>query len=495
MLRLSDLLKYEDIVIQCHDNPDADAIASGYALYYFFAKNGKNARFIYRGHNQIRKSNLMIMLSELDIPIDYVPEMDEAPELLITCDCQYGQKNVTKSPYKTLAIIDHHQVTEELPPLAEVRSGVGSCATIIWSLLKDEGIDVNADKNLATALYYGLYTDSNRLSEISHPLDRDMIEELVFNKSLITEMSNSNISLEELKITGKAILDYEYHEDKRYLIIHSEPCDPNILGVISDFAMETAEVDVCLAFYESPSEIKFSVRSCSKEVHANELAAFLADGIGGGGGHLFKAGGTIRPEKLDSSARDVLEGRIRDYYEKYQVLYAKNTTLDTSDMHLYTKQPQHLGTVRLADAFPVGTHVEIRTLEGDVNITITEDTYLMIGIEGEIYPISGEKLANSYQFTGFKFQREFEYEPSIKNLLTGEVQPVIPYAKTVISPAGTTCIFAKPLDHAVKLFTAWDDEKYYSGNIGDYIAVREDDPHDIYVIKGRLFDKLYKLIR
>lgn len=26
-MRLSDLLKYESIVIQCHDNPDADAIA------------------------------------------------------------------------------------------------------------------------------------------------------------------------------------------------------------------------------------------------------------------------------------------------------------------------------------------------------------------------------------------------------------------------------------------------------------------------------------
>ena len=35
------------------------------------------------------------------------------------------------------------------------------------------------------------------------------MDSLVINKSLVTEMSNSNISLEELKITGKAILDYE----------------------------------------------------------------------------------------------------------------------------------------------------------------------------------------------------------------------------------------------------------------------------------------------
>ncbi len=494
-MRLSDLLSFNDIVIQCHDNPDADALASGFALYCYFTANGKNPRFIYRGRNQIRKSNLKIMLSELEIPVSYEPDFNDEPELLITCDCQYGQKNVTSSPYKTLAVIDHHQVTVgDLPKLAEVRSGVGSCATIIWDMLRDEGIDANNDKNLATALYYGLYTDTNRLSEVSHPLDRDMNDTLIVNRSLITEMSNSNISLEELKITGKAILDMNYYDDDKYLIIKSEPCDPNILGVISDFAMETAEVDVCLAYYVSPNEIKFSVRSCVKEVHANELAAFLAEGIGGGGGHLYKAGGTIRPEKLTIPASEEIELRMRHYYDMYEVIYAKNTTLDTSDMPLYSKRSQHLGTVKLADVFPEGSHVEIRTLEGDVNVTITDDTYLMIGVEGEIYPISGKKLQNSYDFTGFKFSREFEYEPSIKNLTTGEIKLVMPYAKTVISPPGTSHIYAKPLDHSVKLFTAWDDEKYYSGTCEDYIAVREDDPHDIYIIKGRLFDQLYQRV-
>ena len=491
---LSDFLKYDDIVIQCHDNPDADALASGFGIYTYLTDNGKNPEFIYRGINEISKSNILIMVDKLQIPVMYCRDYDRVPQLLITCDCQQGQRNVTRTEARNYAVIDHHQVTGALPAMSEVRSSVGSCATVVWDMLRYEGVEVNANRNLATALYYGLYTDTNRFSEISHPLDRDMVEYLQINKSLITEMSNSNISLRELEITGKAILGFDYHEDYRYLIIQSEPCDPNILGVISDFAMETSEVDVCLAYYESPNEIKFSVRSCSKEVHANELASFLADGIGGGGGHIYKAGGSIRPEMIDAPAAAVLSRRLHEYYEMYEVLYAKDTTLDTSDMPLYTKLQQRLGTVKLTDVFPAGSIVELRTLEGDVNVTINEDTYLMIGIEGEIYPISEQKLANSYDFTGFQFSREFEYEPSIRNTATGDIKLVMPYAKTVISPPGTARIYAKPLDHAVKLFTAWDDEKYYSGNIGDYIAVREDDPHDIYVIKGRLFDSLYKRV-
>ena len=491
-MRLSDFLKYKDIVIQTHDNPDADALASGFGIYKYLVKEGKNPKLIYRGNHEIRKSNLTMMVEQLNIPITYEPEIDYIPQLLIVCDCQYGQKNVTTTKARAVAVIDHHQATVDLPQMCEVRSTIGSCATIVWDMLRAEGFDANEDKELATALYYGLYTDTNRLSEVSHPLDRDMVDSLTVNKSLITQMSNSNISLEELKLTGRAILDYDYHEDTRCLVIKTEPCDPNILGVISDFAMETSEVDVCVAYYASPVEIKFSVRSCVKEVHANEFAEFLADGIGGGGGHLLKAGGTIRPEKLTDSASDTIEDRIQKYYATYIVLYAKDTTLDTSDMGIYTKKEQKLGVVKLTDVFPSGTPVEIRTLEGDVNITISDETYLMIGLEGEIYPISAEKLASSYELTGFNFMGSFTYEPSIKNIQTGDIKQVMSFAKTVISPPGTARIYAKPLDHAVKLFTAWDDEKYYSGNIGDYIAVREDDPHDIYVIKERLFDQLYR---
>ena len=491
-MRLSDILKYNDIVIQCHDNPDADALASGFALYTFLKANGKSPEFIYRGNNPIKKSNLVIMVNELGIPVTYAPDYSRRPDLLITVDCQCGQRNVTFTDSKLVGIIDHHQVTVDLPRLSEVRSDIGSCSTVMWDMLRDEGFDINADKNLATALYYGLYCDTNKFSEMSHPLDRDMVDSLVVNKSLITKMSNSNISLEELKLTGKAILDLDYHPTDKYLIIKTEPCDPNILGVISDFAMETSEVDVCIAYYESPDEVKFSVRSCTKEVHANEFAAFLAYGIGGGGGHLLKAGGTIRPELLTASAQETMESRINDYYEKYIVIYAKETNLDTSDMRKYTKREQKLGAVKLTDVFPEGANVEIRTLEGDVNVMVSDEAYLMIGLEGEIYPITEEKLKSSYTETGFNFVGHYQYEPMIKNITTGETKKVAPYAKTVISPPGTSTIFAKPLDHPVKLFTAWDDEKYYSGNIGDYIAVREDDPHDIYVIKDRLFDQLYK---
>ena len=46
-MKLSDLLKYDHVVVQCHDNPDADAIASGFVLYSYLKKYGKTTELVY----------------------------------------------------------------------------------------------------------------------------------------------------------------------------------------------------------------------------------------------------------------------------------------------------------------------------------------------------------------------------------------------------------------------------------------------------------------
>ena len=81
--KLADLCKYKNIVIQCHDNPDADALASGFALRWYLGLKGIEARFVYGGANAITKSNLVLMDENLGIHCEHVESL-EAPELLIT---------------------------------------------------------------------------------------------------------------------------------------------------------------------------------------------------------------------------------------------------------------------------------------------------------------------------------------------------------------------------------------------------------------------------
>lgn len=68
---------------------------------------------------------------------------------------------------------------------------------------------------------------------------------------------------------------------------------------------------------------------------------------------------------------------------------------------------------------------------------------------------------------------------------------LIDQAKACIANGGTH-IHARELTERVKVFTAWDEEKYMLGKPGDYLAVRCDDKHDIYVVERDIFFKTYE---
>ena len=40
IMKLKDLDRFDSITIQCHDNPDPDALASAFGLYKYFERTG-----------------------------------------------------------------------------------------------------------------------------------------------------------------------------------------------------------------------------------------------------------------------------------------------------------------------------------------------------------------------------------------------------------------------------------------------------------------------
>lgn len=498
-LKLSDFLAYNDIVIQCHDNPDADALASGFALHWYLTKMGKAPRFIYSGKFAVHKSNLVLMKDMLDIPAEYVTDLDN-PDIIIYVDCQRGESNVTSFEAGTYAVIDHHQVSGNLPPIAEVRSAYGGCSTIMSELIAAEGLDINEDNNVATALYYGLMTDTNAFTELEHPADKDLRDKAKFNKANITLFKNSNISREELRIAGDALNHASYDDDCSYAVVEAEPCDPNILGIISDMLLEVDTISTCLVYCILPFGVKLSVRSCVKEVKASELAAYIAEGYGGGGGHVVKAGGFMQKDLLDKrlpeydhdSIKQFLMDRMREYFENTEISYAGNENLDITDgFKRYIKLPVTVGYVKASTLAEIGTKVTIRTLEGDIDTVIDDETYIVIGVDGEIYPIKKNKFEVKYSDCDEQYVYPGEYSPVLVNLWTGERIDIISHAHSCKDNGGVG-IYAKELDHRTKIFTAWDREKYYLGIPGDFIAVREDDFSDFYIIARNIFYKTYE---
>ncbi len=494
-MRLKDLNRFDNITIQCHDNPDPDALASAFGLYKYFKQNGNNVRIIYSGPFKIRKSNLLLMIKELDIPVSYYsPDSGKIDGLLLTADCQYGQGNVTKLKADDLAVIDHHNGTCDLE-LSEIHPELGGCSTLVWKLMSDEGFDILSDRALCTALYYGLMTDTGNFSEISHPLDKDMRDCLIINEAQIRLFTNSNITLEEMRITGEALAGYACISNYSCGILKADNCDPNILGIISDMALQVAEFNVVIAFGHVSGGYKLSVRSCIKEVLADEFVRAVTDGVGSGGGHDYKAGGFISEDKLNAkypsmSIQDYLDKTIRTYFESFSIILAAEYEPDRSLFRKYVKNKLTLGYIDPLSFLEKNTQIKVRTLEGDTELVVDGSFYLMVGILGEVYPITISKFGSSYKKADSVFDRQLEYVPRIYAEPDGRVYELYDHINACV-PTGTSYILATELDKNVKLFTKWYEEKYMKGEKGDFIACREDDLHDFYIVRRDIFEMTY----
>ena len=497
-MRLRDFLSYEEIYIQCHDSPDADALASGFGLYTYFRIHGVHTHLIYTGRFRIQKTNLVLMTERLCIPIEYVEKdsLHLTDQLLLTVDSQYGAGNITKIPANHIGVIDHHQIEIRNLPNSLILSDYGSCATVVWKLLREEDLDPNDYPELATALYYGLYCDTQQFAEVHNPADKDMHDALRYRKDVFFQLKNSNISSEELQIAATALQNAVYNKPHRYSLIKSEPCDPNILGLISDLCIQVDSADICVVYNELPDGLKFSVRSCVKETKACDLAAYLSKETGSGGGHLEKSGGFINRKLYESKygklrSEDYFSTQLQNYLTSFDILYARKDHVDLSDMTVYRSKSIPIGYVIPSQVWPEKTPITIRTIEGDIDLVISEQTYVMIDFQGKVLLKDKDAFHERYIPSEDKYSSHPPYLPTMRNRLDGAQIDLSNFIHSCV-PIESTIIQARALTRACKLFPLWDEEKYMLGNIGDYLAIIKDRPFNPFIVEKEVLNQLFE---
>jgi phosphoglycolate phosphatase len=494
---LKELAAYRHIVIQCHDIPDADTIASGFALQCFLRLQGADVALAYGGRTKIQKPSLLLMQEALGIEVAPVTELPKDTDLLITVDCQRGAGNVQHFDLPesaAVAVFDHHLPEIEEGGHTVILPYLASCSTLIWDLLRKAGCPMG--QRVLTALSYGLYTDTNGFSELRHPLDRDLAD-MPVDRGLIRRLKNSAITASELDIIAAALCERETVGGIG--LFRAAPCDPNLLGFTGDIAEQVAQLDCCIVYCSHPHGVKLSIRSSAREIMANEMAAFLCRGAGSGGGNVEKAGGFMSASGVAKAsgglgAEEYLRGRVQDYLAHYDLVYADDNDIDFGALPLYRKLLRPVGFARSTDLFPAGTKVTVRTLEGDVDTSAEEDVYLMIGIQGEVYPIMQKRFEAGYRALDGPCVEQGGYVPAILNRITGERKDLLPFARSCV-PTERKLVRAGLLERDTKVFTHWDTEKYFYGNAGDYLVAGEEDRHDCYIVQRDIFKESYECVK
>lgn len=507
-LDLSSLLAYDAVLLQCHDNPDPDTISSAFALSCFFFAHGVPTMIFYGGFREISKPNIIRMIDALRIHIRFVgTDITRAQELcpqakrplLITVDCQYGSSNVSRIECENICIIDHHIMDgDQSVQYAIVNPYVGSCATLVWTMLRQAGFDVKDRLDASTALYYGLYTDTNSLSEVYHPLDLDMLDILVYDAGLVQQLRNNNITRDELRIASDALRGVVYEPSRGIALAEAAPCDPNILGWINDLVRQVEEVDVCIGYCPYHDGVRLSIRSNQRSVMANELAAFLTKGSGSGGGTMDKAGGFLRLPENAIAPNALLSGRLDEYFSDCDVLVAGSYKPKEGEMLACRKKKQMSGYVVLDEVCPNGTWVIVRSALGDLSYTVDEESYLLVGSDGEVRPIQREAFDKCYVPVHERFvykppkTKGSFYSPTIRESLYGKQLALLPHVRAC-HPKEDIIFWAKRITRRTKLFTPWYPEGYIAGEVGDYLTIRAKDFHDVLIETPEVFASIFEL--
>ena len=287
------------VIIQAHDFPDHDAVASAYALAYLLNQQGIATQLVY--HGVIDRVSIHRMIETLAIPIIHASEAGlRAEDILIVVDGCVGEKNVTDLTGEEVAVIDHHQVTPA-PGLwyQDIRPDYGATATIIYEYYQQLGIIMPVA--VATALQVGLNIDTANMTRgvceadvaafaFFHRIaDQDLVNNICRNCLESSELPYYQHLLSELRI-------------ERGVAIAQMPadCPKNLLGLLGDFLIAVDSVDVSILACGRPGTIQLSLRSERPEVDVAQLAqqVLVDNDIGFGGGHTHMAGGIVNLTRL-----------------------------------------------------------------------------------------------------------------------------------------------------------------------------------------------------
>lgn len=296
MTRLDELITQisrEHVYIQTHNFPDPDAIACAFGMQELLKSRGIASTICYRG--KIDRYSTEKLVEFLGIEIKNLDEdvMSTEEDEVILVDAQKGNANIINMTGDEIICIDHHPIFSECEyRFSDIRSDVGACASIIASYFVENNVPFT--RNIATALTFGIHTDTGNLSRGVSKLDVEMLNALFdeCDQDIIHTLENSNLYFDDLLAYSKAISSMKVYDEVTFANTGSD-CPEALVANVSDFMLALVGVTFSVVYSRRKDGIKMSVRSELASLDAGKIVNKALTGIGNGGGHASMAGGFV----------------------------------------------------------------------------------------------------------------------------------------------------------------------------------------------------------
>lgn len=313
---LRDLLRTRQrLLVLTHNNPDPDSLGGAIGLMEFarlacgietkLAITGK----ILRAENQAMVRELGIEMDRLDT----VKLSDYDCVALVDTQPGFGHTFVPAGTTVDI-VIDHHQcddtkIDPSVTSFVDVRPDIGSTSTIVGSYLMHAGVEPSSQA--ATALHYGIRTDTADLSRNVNKLDVEVVEFLSKNldRQRLAAITNPSLPVAYFRTLNDALSKVRLY-DGLTLCSLGRTTSAEMVAEVADLLLRMEGTKAVFCGGLVGQNYYVSVRTQTGGDAWALTKAGMETENGSCGGHGSVAGGSITIDCADSRTLRRLERRL-----------------------------------------------------------------------------------------------------------------------------------------------------------------------------------------
>ena len=162
----------------------------------------------------------------------------------------------------------------------------------MWEYLREAKI--TPDMPLATALLYGIRSDTQDLGRETTQADIDAIESLypLANKRMLGQIQRGRVPSDYYQMLSTALSNTKIYSHALICGI-GDIDNADMIGEVADLLLRHEEVDWVMCYGFCNDQILISFRTQDSSLDAGDVARKVVDELGTGGGHEHMAGGQI----------------------------------------------------------------------------------------------------------------------------------------------------------------------------------------------------------
>lgn len=284
------------VLVVTHDNPDPDALASAAGLQALFRqKAGVKALIAYGGEIGRAENRALVERLGLDVvPVNQVVLEDYPVIAIVDFQHNAGNHSLPRGLIPAI-VIDHHPPLKgsRRVPFYDLRRKVGATCTIVAQYLFEAEIEPTSD--LATALVYGIKSETRDLARETSPLDIETYVRLYprADKRLLASIEMAPVGPEYFNLLVSAITKARIYGDRLIATVLGPIANADVVAEMADLFLRLHGLRCIVVIGRFEGRLIVSIRTLSHDDNAGEIIQQVFGERGSAGGHAQMAAGQL----------------------------------------------------------------------------------------------------------------------------------------------------------------------------------------------------------